>query len=77
MPIGVRVVKEEVFNAWLDAMKAAVAAGKDAAAEKDKEKRKEKLKLKKELQDKARGILEQAALEQAGARRVADAAKSQ
>lgn len=77
MPIGVRVVKEETYAAWLDAMKAAVAAGKDAAAEKDKEKRKEKLRLKKELQDKARGIVEQAALEQSGASRVADAAKSQ
>ena len=52
-------------------------AGKDAAGEKDKEKRKEKLKIKKELQDKARGIVEQAALEQSGARRVEDAAKSQ
>jgi cytochrome c oxidase subunit II len=77
MPIAVRVVKEETYTAWLDAMKAANAAGKDAAAEKDKEKRKEKLRLKKELQDKARGIVEQAALEQSGARRVADAAKSQ
>ena len=77
MPIGVRVVKEETYTAWLDAMKAAVAAGKDAAAEKDKEKRKEKLRIKKELQDKARGIVEQAALEQSGAHRVADAAKSQ
>jgi cytochrome c oxidase subunit II len=77
MPIAVRVVKEETYAAWLDAMKSAVAAGKDAAAEKDKEKRKEKLRLKKELQDKARGIVEQAALEQSGARRVADAAKSQ
>jgi cytochrome c oxidase subunit 2 len=77
MPIGVRVVKEATYTAWLDAMKAAVAAGKDAAAEKDKEKRKEKLKLKKELQDKARGIVEQAALEQSGTRQVATAAKSQ
>jgi cytochrome c oxidase subunit 2 len=77
MPIAVRVVKEATYTAWLDAMKAANAAGKDAAAEKDKEKRKEKLKIKKELQDKARGIVEQAALEQSGARRVADAAKSQ
>jgi cytochrome c oxidase subunit 2 len=77
MPIAVRVVKEETYAAWLDAMKAAVAAGKEAAAEKDKEKRKEKLRIKKELQDKARGIVEQAALEQSGARRLADAAKSQ
>jgi cytochrome c oxidase subunit 2 len=77
MPIAVRVVKEATYTAWLDAMKAANAAGKDAAAEKDKEKRKEKLKLKKELQDKARGIVEQAALEQSGARQLADAAKSQ
>jgi cytochrome c oxidase subunit 2 len=40
MPIGVRVVKEEVFAAWSDAMKEAAAAGTAAAAEKDKEKRK-------------------------------------
>jgi cytochrome c oxidase subunit 2 len=79
MPIGVRVVSEQTFAAWTDAMKAATAAGNDAAAEKDKEKRKEKLKLKKELLDKARGIVKQAALEQSGARRLAkaDAAAAQ
>jgi cytochrome c oxidase subunit 2 len=75
MPIAVRVVKEETFAAWVDAMKAAEAAGKDAAGEKDKDKRKEKLRLRKELQEKARGIVKQAALEQAGARRLAEAAK--
>ena len=75
MPIAVRVVKEETFAAWVDAMKAAEAVGKDAAAEKDKDKRKEKLRLRKELQEKAKGIVKQAALEQAGARRLADAAK--
>jgi cytochrome c oxidase subunit 2 len=75
MPIAVRVVKEETFAAWVDAMKAAEAAGKDAAAEQDKDKRKEKLRLKKELQEKARGIVKQAAVEQAGARRFAEAAK--
>jgi cytochrome c oxidase subunit II len=74
MPIGVRVVKEETFAAWTDAMKAAVAAGKDAAAEKDKDKRKDKLRLKKELLEKAKGIVKEAALEQAGARTFADAA---
>ena len=79
MPIGVRVVSEQTFAAWTDAMKAATAAGNDAAAEKDKEKRKEKLKLKKDLLDKARGIVKQAALEQSGARRLAkaDAAAAQ
>jgi cytochrome c oxidase subunit 2 len=73
MPIAVRVVKEEVFNAWVDAMKAAEAAGKDAAAEQDKEKRKEKIKLKRELQEKAKSIGQQAAFEQTGVRAVAAA----
>ena len=73
MPIAVRVVKEETFAAWSDAMKAAEAAGKDAAAEQDKEKRKEKLKLKRELQEKAKGIVHQAALEQSGVHKVAAA----
>ena len=73
MPIAVRVVKEEVFAAWVDAMKAAEAAGKDATAEPDKEKRKEKLKLKRDLLEKAKGIVKQAALEQAGASKVATA----
>jgi cytochrome c oxidase subunit 2 len=79
MPIGVRVVKEETFAAWSDAMKAAAAAGNDAAAEQDKDKRKEKLKLKKELLEKARGIVHQAALEQPGVHRLAkaDAANAQ
>ncbi len=70
MPIAVRVVKEETFAAWADAMKAAEAAGKDAAAEQDKEKRKEKLKLKRDLLEKAKGIGHQAALEQSGAHKV-------
>ena len=69
MPIGVRVVKEEVFAAWSDAMKQASAAGTAAAAEKDKEKRKEILKQKRDLLEKAKGIVKQAALEQAGAAR--------
>ncbi len=79
MPIGVRVVSEQTFAAWSDAMKAAAAAGNDAAAEKDKDKRKEKLRLKKELLEKAKGIVHQAALEQAGVRHFAkaDAAKAQ
>jgi cytochrome c oxidase subunit 2 len=73
MPIAVRVVKEDVFNAWSDAMKAAEAANKDAGAEQDKEKRKEKLKQKRDLIEKAKGIVRQAALEQAGVRAVAAA----
>jgi cytochrome c oxidase subunit II len=73
MPIAVRVVKEDVFNAWSDAMKAAEAASKDAGAEQDKEKRKEKLKQKRDLIEKAKGIVRQAALEQAGVRAVAAA----
>jgi cytochrome c oxidase subunit II len=73
MPIAVRVVKEDVFDAWSDAMKSAEAAGKDAAAEQDKEKRKEKLKQKREMQEKAKGIVHQAALDQSGVRAVATA----
>jgi cytochrome c oxidase subunit 2 len=73
MPIAVRVVNEDVFNAWSDAMKAAEAANKDAGAEQDKEKRKEKLKQKRDLIEKAKGIVRQAALEQAGVRAVAAA----
>lgn len=78
MPIGVRVVSQETFDAWADTMKAAAAAGNEAKAEKDKTKRREKLKLKKELLNKAKGIVHQAALEQAGTRRLArmDAAKA-
>jgi cytochrome c oxidase subunit 2 len=71
MPIGVRVVKEEVFAAWTDTMKQANAAGSAAGAEKDKEKRKLLLQQKKELLDKAKGIVRQAALEQAGVRQFA------
>jgi cytochrome c oxidase subunit 2 len=54
-------------------MKAAEAANKDAGAEQDKEKRKEKLKQKRDLIEKAKGIVHQAALEQAGVRAVAAA----
>lgn len=71
MPIAVRVVKEEVFNAWVDTQKQASAAGAAASAEKDKEKRKELLKQKKDLLEKAKGIVRQAALEQAGVRQFA------
>jgi cytochrome c oxidase subunit 2 len=71
MPIAVRVVKEEVFNAWVDTQKQANAAGAAASAEKDKEKRKELLKQKKDLLEKAKGIVRQAALEQAGVRQFA------
>lgn len=71
MPIAVRVVKEEVFNSWIDLQKQAVAVGTAASAEKDKEKRKELLKQKKDLLEKAKGIVHQAALEQAGVRQFA------
>jgi cytochrome c oxidase subunit 2 len=71
MPIAVRVVKEEVFNSWIDMQKQALAVGAAASAEKDKEKRKELLKQKKELLLKAKGIVHQAALEQAGVRHFA------
>jgi cytochrome c oxidase subunit 2 len=71
MPIGVRVVKEEVFAAWTDAQKQAIEVGKAASAEKDKEKRKILLQQKKELLEKAKGIVRQAALEQAGVRQFA------
>jgi cytochrome c oxidase subunit 2 len=77
MPIAVRVVKEDVYNAWVDAMKAVTAADQDARNEQDKEKRKEKLRLKKELQQKAKDIIRQAALDQAGVRHFADAAAAQ
>lgn len=71
MPIAVRVVKEEVFNSWVDAQKQAIEVGKAASAEKDKEKRKELLKQKKDLLEKAKGLVHQAALEQAGVRQFA------
>jgi len=71
MPIAVRVVKEEVFNSWVDTMKQANAAGAAAGSEKDKEKRKELLRQKKDLLEKAKGIVHQAALEQAGVRQFA------
>jgi cytochrome c oxidase subunit 2 len=73
MPIAVRVVKEDVYNSWVEAMKAASAADTDAKAEPDKEKRKDKLRHKKELLQKAKDIVKQAALEQAGARQFANA----
>lgn len=72
MPIAVRVVKEEVFNAWVDTQKQASAAGSAASAEKDKEKRKELLKQRKDLLEKAKSIVRQAALEQAGVRKFAE-----
>ena len=79
MPIGVRVVSEATFAAWSDAMKAAADAGNEARSEPDKAKRKDKLRLKKQLLKKAKGIVHEAALKQAGARRLAkaDAAQSQ
>ena len=73
MPIGVRVVKEEVFASWTDTMKQANEIGKAAGAEKDKEKRKQLNQQKKELLEKAKGIVRQAALEQAGVRQFAKA----
>jgi cytochrome c oxidase subunit II len=77
MPIGVRVVSEATFAAWSDTMKAAAAAGNEAKSEPDKTKRRDKLKLKKELLEKAKGIVHQAALEQSGARRLAKADAAQ
>jgi cytochrome c oxidase subunit 2 len=71
MPIAVRVVKEDVYNGWVDAMKQAAAVDGTAKAEKDKEKRKELLKQKKDLLQKAKDIVKQAALEQAGVRHFA------
>jgi cytochrome c oxidase subunit 2 len=73
MPIAVRVVKEDVYNSWVDAMKQAAAMDDTAKAEKDKEKRKELLKQKKDLLQKAKDIVKQAALEQAGVRHFASA----
>jgi len=72
MPIAVRVVKEETFNAWVDAMQAANTAGTDARAEKDKAARRDKLKLKKELLKKAKDILREAALQQGSTRKLAE-----
>ena len=72
MPIAVRVVKEEVFAAWTDTLKQADEIGKAARGEKDKDKRRELLQQRKEMQEKAKGLLRQAALEQAGVRQVAN-----
>ena len=73
MPIGVRVVSQAVYDSWKDTMLAAVAAGKEARGEKDKTLRREKLRLQKELKQKAKDIIRQAALEQAGQRHYAAA----
>lgn len=73
MPIGVRVVKEETYNAWADAMKAAAAARDEARQEKDKQKRREKLRERKRLLKKAKDIVKEAALQQAGSRKFAKA----
>jgi cytochrome c oxidase subunit 2 len=73
MPIGVRVVSEETYNAWVDAMKSATAAGDQARGEKDKTKRRELLREKKQLLKKAKDIVREAALQQAGARKYAEA----
>ncbi|CAN1723152.1 cytochrome c oxidase subunit II [Hyphomicrobium sp. 1Nfss2.1] len=71
MPIAVRVVKEEVFNSWVDLQKQAIEIGKAASAEKDKAKRKELLKQKKDVLEKARGVIHEAALQQSGVRQFA------
>ncbi len=76
MPIAVRVVKEDIYNAWVDAMKQAAAMDNAAKAEKDKEKHKELLKQKKDLLQKAKDIVKQAALEQAGMRHFASASNA-
>jgi cytochrome c oxidase subunit II len=73
MPIGVRVVKEETYAAWVDAMTAANAAGEEARQEKDKQLRRQKLREKKELLKKAKDIVKEAALQQAGSRKFAEA----
>jgi len=65
-------VKEEVFAAWTDTLKQADEIGKAARGEKDKDKRRELLQQRKEMQEKAKGLLRQAALEQAGVRQVAN-----
>lgn len=72
MPIGVRVVSEETFADWSEAMQAANTAGKDARGEKDKTKRREKLREKKELLKKAKQIIREAALQQTGNRKLAE-----
>ena len=77
MPIGVRVVSEATFATWSDTMKAATAAGNEAKSEPDKEKRREKLRLKKDLLEKAKGIIREAALQQSGAHRIAKADAAQ
>jgi len=76
MPIAVRVVKEDVYAAWTGTMKEANDTAAAAKAEKDKDKRRELLQHRKELLEKAKGIVRQAALEQAGVRQVANAAAS-
>jgi cytochrome c oxidase subunit 2 len=73
MPIGVRVVSEETFAAWSEAMQAANAAGTDARGEKDKTKRREMLREKKNLLKKAKEIIREAALRQSGNRKLAQA----
>jgi cytochrome c oxidase subunit 2 len=73
MPIAVRVVKEEIYASWVDLMKQAAEAGKAAGAvpKEDKEKKKQLNQQKKDLLEKAKGIVRQAALEQAGVRQFA------
>jgi cytochrome c oxidase subunit 2 len=71
MPIGVRVVKEADYNAWVDIMKQATAAGNEAKAEKDKDKRREKLRAKKDLLQKAKDMIKQIAIQQAAEQQVA------
>jgi len=74
MPIAVRVVKEDIYNSWSGTMKEANDVAAAAKSEKDKDKRRELLQQRKQLLEKAKGIVHQAALEQAGVRQVADAA---
>jgi cytochrome c oxidase subunit II len=73
MPIGVRVVSEETYNSWVDAMKQATVARDQAKGEKDKAKRRELLRERKKLLKKAKDIVREAALKQAGARKFAEA----
>ena len=73
MPIGVRVVKEETYAAWSDTMKSAADVGAAAKSEKDKTKRREMLRERKKLLRKAKDIVKEAALQQAGTRKFAEA----
>lgn len=73
MPIAVRVVKEEIYTAWVDTMKEANEVAKSARSEKDKVRRRELLKQRNELLEKAKGMVRQASAPQSDVRQVAAA----